>query len=192
MDTEARRTRKGINWQAAAIVSTVLLAFIGYAVTYANNVRIEQRKSQIEYLNEQLENLYGPLYSLTNAGRVAWEAFRGRYRPGGAFFSTENPPDERELAAWVLWMREIFMPNNLKMERVIIENAHLIDGPSMPRPFTDFLVHVEGYKVVMKKWESGDYSEFASFNNYPQELNIYVNQTFNDLKARQAELLGRD
>ena len=84
------------------------------------------------------------------------------------------------------------MPNNLKMEKVIIENAHLIVGAEMPQSFIDFLAHVQGHKVVLKKWEDGDFSEYTSSINFPEVLSLEIEETFKMLKAKQAKLLGQE
>jgi hypothetical protein len=100
--------------------------------------------------------------------------------------------NDEEKKAWLLWMKEVFMPNNLKMEKVIIDNAHLIVGAEMPKSFLDFLEHVQGYKVVLKKWEDGDFSEYTSSVNFPKDFSLEIEHTFKTLKAKQAELLGHE
>ena len=59
---------------------TVFLAFIGYLITYLNNLRLSQRKERLERVNRQLGELYGPLFSLTQASDKAYLAFRNKYR----------------------------------------------------------------------------------------------------------------
>jgi hypothetical protein len=192
MQTDGKRGNKGVNWNAVGIVTTILLAFIGYTVTYINTIRIDRERAEVELLNNQLEHLYGPLYSLNQTGKEVWKVFRKRYRPQEGFFSSENPPNEEEKKAWVLWMREVFMPNNLKMEKVIVENAHLVVGSEMPKSFIDFIAHVEGYKVVLKKWKEGDFSEYTSSISFPPDITLEIEQTFKMLKAKQAKLLGHE
>jgi hypothetical protein len=75
-----------------SLITTVLLAFIGYVVTYFNNVRLENRKSRLKYISDQIQFLYGPLFSLSHTADVAWSSFRSRCRPGGAFFGRPPPP----------------------------------------------------------------------------------------------------
>ena len=88
-------------------------------------------------------------------------------------------------------MSEVFMPINRRMENVIIENAHLIEGKEMPKSFLDLLAHVEVYKAVMKRWEMNDFSEHASYLNFPEEFRNNVYYTYESLKHRQMELMGR-
>ena len=169
---------------------TVLLAFVGYVVTYFNSVRLEQRKAKLKFVSDQLQYLYGPLFSLNSASIEAWTAFRSRYRPGGPFFRQGDPPSEEELKQWRLWMQEVFMPLNLQMRQAIIENTHLVEGDGMPQSFRDLLAHVEVYKITIKKWEAGDFSEHTSYLDFPSEFRREVQAQFAMLKSRQAGLIG--
>lgn len=177
--------------QAISIMATVVLAFIGYIVTYLNNIRLENRKAQVKFISDQVQNLYGPLFSLDAASKEAWTKFRSRCRPHGAFFNDyPYPPNNDELKEWRLWMLEVFMPLNLKMEKVIIENAHLIEGAEMPKSFQELLAHVEVYRVVLKKLENKDFSEHTSYLNFPDAFHLDVARTFSLLKRRQMALIG--
>jgi hypothetical protein len=176
--------------QMISVVTTVALAFVGYIVTYLNNVRLEERKAKLKYISDQLQYLYGPLFSLSNASTQAWEAFRTKFRPDGAFFDDDSPPEDHELQQWRLWMTEVFMPLNLKMEKAIIENAHLIESSGMPSSFRDLLAHTEVYKAIIKKWERGDFSEHTAYLNFPDALHPLVKRTYESLKRRQSELIG--
>lgn len=174
-----------------AILVTILLAFAGYGATYLNNVRIEQRRAKLKYVSDQLQYLYGPLFSLTSASNEAWAAFRSRCRPGGPFFGRLPPPTKAELEQWRLWMRQVFMPMNLQMRDAIIDNAHLIEGDRMPEAFRDLLAHVETYKIALRRWEEGDFSEHTAYLDFPHDFAPEVADTFGILKSRQARLIGR-
>ena len=92
--------------QAWTLLTTIVLAFLGYLVTYANSLRLERRKAEMAFLNDQLQFLYGPLFSLQHASGRAWDDFRSRCRPGGSFFGVDldDQPTESELAQWRMWM----------------------------------------------------------------------------------------
>lgn len=175
----------------STIVVTICLAFIGYIATYLNNIAVARRKDRLERINLQLRNLYGPLYATDQASRIAWDAFRSRYRPSGSFFRSTPPPTKEELEAWRLWMSEVFMPLNLRMEKIIVENADLILGDQMPDSFLEFIAHVAAYKPVIKKWQSGDYSEHTSFSNYPTEMRQHIVSSYSQLKKEQEIILGK-
>jgi hypothetical protein len=88
-------------------------------------------------------------------------------------------------------MEEVFMPLNLKIENAIVSNSHLIEGPEMPKPFLDFLAHVEVWKAVLKTWTAtAEIKEHRSYIRYPPEFEDHVYDTFARLKAKQNKLIG--
>ncbi len=107
---------------------------------------------------------------------------------------------EDSVKEYRLWMSEVFMPNNLRIEKIISENAHLIEGEMMPEPFGEMLAHVTAYKAVMKTWPDNpprgviSYEEAIKQNTdaipYRQSFPLYVSENFNSLKRRQMTLLG--
>ena len=179
----------GWNW---TLIVTILLAAASYVVTYLNSVRLETRKARLQYLSDQLQHLYGPLYSLSHTSSQAWTELGKKFRPeGGAIFSQERPLSDVELGRWRLWMREVCMPLNVKMETAIIENAHLIEGGFMPEPFLHLLAHVESYRVVLAQWAISDFTDHTASTPYPQEFDRYVREQFLKLAGEQDRLLSR-
>ena len=177
--------KKSIDWSTTV---PLLIAILSIAGAYWNGTRLEARKAKIAFVNEQIKSLYGPLFSLNGASLAAWKSFRSECRPSGAFFSATNPPTEPELREWIIWMKTVFQPMNEKISRTIVDNAHLIDGDT-PSSFLDFISHVEGYRVVIRKWEDGDYSKYTSSINFPDDFRHNVTDAFDRVKARQASLL---
>lgn len=171
-------------------VLPIFLALIGIAGAYWNSVRIEARKTKIAFVNEQLKYLYGPLFSFSHASEAAWKAFRAKHRPHGAFFTKENPPNDDEMKEWVYWIKLVFSPMNEAMVKSIVENAHLIEGDIMPNSFMELIAHVEAYRVVMDKWEKGDFSSYTSLLKFPKDFQSDVSRTFGILKDRQRVLSG--
>lgn len=176
--------------QQNSVAVTVGLAFLGYVATYLNSIRLERRRARLARVNDQLQYLYGPLFSLSQASFQAWKTFRSRCRPGAAFFDPKSPPSDRELAEWRMWMTHVFMPINLKMEQAITDNAHLVEEDRIPHEFLDFIAHIEVYKIVARKWGDGSFDEHLSYSAYPKTLDAHVERMFGELKKRQARLIN--
>ena len=172
----------------ASLVTTISLAFIGYVISHLNDMRLEKKKARVKFIGDQLQYLYGPLLSLSNTTRVAWSSFRSQWHPEGTPYWEETTLEEK--AERCLWIREVFMPLGVAMEKAIIENAHLISGGTVPLVLLKLLAHVEVYKITLKKWEANDYSSGTAYLNFPEEFDKYVEDEFAILKRRQAELLG--
>jgi len=175
----------------ATLIVTVSVAFLGFIVKYLNDIAFARRKDRLDRINLQLRNLYGSLYAIDQATHIAWKAFRSRYRKDQSFFSSNPPPTEADLAAWRLWMLEVFMPLNLVMEKAIVENADLIIENEIPKCFLQLIAHIAAYKPVLRKWQNGDYSEHLSMSGYPKELRPYVETSYIKLKDERTTLIGK-
>ena len=174
-----------------AFLVTISIALTGYLFTYFNNLRLTQRKDRLERINRQLKEFYGPLFAIDQASTISFKAFLGRYGQDGRNTLWTDKPTKEDLLAWQLWITEVLMPLNVQMQKVIIENADLLDEPEMPKCLVTFCAHVSGYKANIKRWEEGDFSYWWSVVRYPgEELHEYLRNTFLRLKTEQAEFLG--
>ena len=175
----------------------VVVAVIGYFVTYRTNLRLAQRNDRLERINRQLSEFYGPLLALTRASGQSWQAFRQRYRPPGSesFWKSDPSPTREDAIAWRLWMTTVFMPVHQRMMDLVLSRADLIEEPDMPPCLMALCAHVAGYQAVLKEWETAEISVARQDNisvvNFPgQELAEYAATTFGRLKSEQADLLG--
>ena len=169
--------------QNAAIL-TVIVAFAGYAITFASAHFLARRRDKLELVNQRLNEFYGPLYVASQAGNIAYRSLLNKQGKTQSF-----PILDSEMKEWVLWMTTIFMPLNDVREKIIIEKAYLIVEEQMPHCLLDFVTHVVGYKAVVAKWAEGDYSERRSTIGWPPEFDLYVERSYAALKAEQTRLL---
>lgn len=169
--------------QNAAIL-TVIVAFAGYAITFASAHILARRRDKLDLVNKRLNELYGPLYVASETGNIAYRSLLGRLGKSQSY-----PVLDSELPEWELWMRTIFIPLNDVREKIIIEKAYLIVEEKMPQCLLDFVTHVVGYKAVISKWNNGDYSERRSTIGWPPEFDVYVRNSYAALKAEQTLLM---
>lgn len=167
-----------------AAVLTVVLAFAGYLMTFTITRMMVRRADRLKLVNERLNDFYGPLYIASQAGNIAYRSLLQKQGKTQSY-----PVLDSELKDWVLWVTTIFMPLNDIREKIIIEKAHLIIEEQMPHCLLDFVTHVVGYKAVLAKWAEGDYSERRSTIGWPPEFDLYVEKSYQALKAEQTRLL---
>ena len=167
---------------------TVGLAVLGYVVTYLNSLRLSRRQDNLQRVNAQLSDFYGPLLALlttTNLVYARWRETEFRLATG---WSGASDADKDQ---WRLWMSTVFMPLNQKMVDIIITRAHLVEQDYMPPQLLTLCAHVSGYEVLIKRWGNGDYSRMVPYIVFPGIVIDYVEKSFAKLKERQASLLGR-
>jgi len=171
---------------------TVGLAFLGYIITYFNNLRLSQRSERLERINSQLRELYGPMLALVNASNIAWKAFRAKYRINEEYyFDNKDLLNDEELNTWRLWITNVFMPINVRLYEIILTKSDLLIESQMPQCLLFFCAHVSVYQAVIKRWEQNDFSEYVSLIDYPaEELLVYAQSSFENLKSQQEKLTG--
>lgn len=167
-----------------AAVFTIILAFVGYLVTFMINRMLARRADRLRLVDQRLNQFYGPLYVATVAGNIAYKSLLAKQGKTQC-----HPIRDEDLKEWILWMTTIFVPLNEVREKIIIENAHLILEEEMPQCLLDFVTHVVGYKALMASWAEGDYSERRSIIGWPPEFDKYVERSYKALKAEQTRLL---
>jgi hypothetical protein len=169
--------------QNAAIL-TIVLAFAGYLVTFLGNRMMTVRADRLRLVDQRINEFYGPLYVATVAGNIAYHSLLKKQGKTHC-----HPIRDEDLKEWVLWMTTIFMPLNDIREKIIIENAHLIVEEQMPQCLLDFVTHVVGYKALLAKWAEGNYTERRSMIGWPPDFDVYVERSYQALKAEQTRLL---
>jgi len=173
----------GMELQNAALL-TIVLAFVGYLVTFLSTRMLARRQDKLRLVNMRLNEFYGPLYVASEAGNIA---YRSLLKKQGK--EQSEPIRDEDMKEWMLWMTTIFMPLNDVREKIIIEKAYLIVEEQMPQCLLDFVTHVVGYKAVLCKWAEGDYSERRSTIGWPPEFDVYVRRSYQALKTEQTRLL---
>lgn len=173
-----------------AIIVSILIAIVGYFVTYFNNLRLARRAERLSLLNQQINELYGPLYVVTQTSGVLANALQEKMRiKGSVNIDDDAPKDDSDLSEWRLWVENVFIPYNQILQDIILNNAHLIREQEYPRCLKLFCAHEASLRVVVEKWKKSDFSEKTSMLNFPTEVNRYAEQSFKELKKEQLSLI---
>jgi hypothetical protein len=178
------------------VIIGVLIAVIPAALGYIFSSFDSLRRERLEFTNNQIEKLYGPLYALTQASDVAWKEFEAANWPGSPetrryFFDRRQPPTVEETAQWRHWMETVFQPLNLRTESIIVDNSQLIVGNELPKTFQLLIAQTEAYKAVISSWsdvDKGNPTRYVAWNcntvsgiNYPTEISEQQQASLQDV-----------
>jgi hypothetical protein len=180
--------------EAKTVAFAILSGIIGFLAKSFYDLRMIRRKDKLERVNNQLKELYGPLYALVQASGITWQAFVENYcrRPDFQVPGGIRPQSKETEAIWRHWMKNVFMPMNAEMARLILQHADLLEEVKMPYCLLLLSAHVHGYQGILAAWDSHDYSRHMSLTSFPsQELSQYTEKSYGQLKARQEKLIGR-
>jgi hypothetical protein len=180
--------------QQGAVLAAIIGA-IGWFVSHqhqksrANEER--RAKAELEFLERQIEELYGPLASLLHEGRRSFSDLcisLGRNH----IFPANGCLPANELKTWLYWAEAEFLPRNDRIKNLLIAKAHLIHGSEFPKSYIDFLDHANSWAINHRRWkdENVEYS-WRSRIDWPPGFEREVLQAFGELKRRHNVLLGR-
>jgi hypothetical protein len=201
---------------ARGLVLVLATAILTGAVSYAFGVASDIRKAKLDFVNAQIEKLYGPLYAASQANNEVWKLFtadrwreRDAKEESRAFFDDKNPPTVDQVRRWRHWMRTVFQPLNLKMEEAIVSNSQLLVGDTEPIAFRDLIAHAEAYKAVIVAWDGDDLAKRhqaaprtqaaapcpavmrlanTAGSNYPEAVVPCIEEDYAKLRRRRQEL----
>lgn len=152
---------------------------------------LQRLKYKVEFIQKQLEELYGPLTFLILEGRSAFNDLlnqlgRDYIFPEGQSLSKDD------LETWIFWVENDFLPRNSKILDIISSKTHLIDGGELPESWVHFSDHYNSWKIQHKRWlkQRVEYS-WTSEVNFPAEFEEDVIPVFNRLKQDLAKLMER-
>jgi hypothetical protein len=165
----------------------------------------DKHAAQLDRLNRQLSQLYGPLYALYEAGERNWMLFVARFSHDGRPWAERTflpsgsdkfpPPEADRMVEYRRRMEQLFMPTNSQMEQLIVQHADLVVGTRMPDEFSDFLAHVAAAKLLMHRWKNDAalsperWEQHGVEYPHPWALKHLIRGSFEALKSTQQELL---
>lgn len=177
---------------AALIAATVTAT--GWIVNSALGSRAEigrrRAEARLKHVEQQLEQLYGPLLFLVREGRSAWQDFcdtLGR----DVVFENGRPLTEEEKAIWLFWVDHEFMPRNAAIQSLLSSKTHLMAGDRMPDSFMAFIEHYNAWRVTHLRWKKDEvpYS-WHSKVNWPMKFETDVIESYERLKNVQIQMAG--
>ncbi len=179
-----------LSFEAIALLVTVGIGFAGYFVTHAMSIQRHKAEARLKFVSDQLEHLYGPLYSLVESNTAAWDAFRKTFRPGKRAFDQNDPLTDDECSLWAAWAEHVFIPSNLRIRDVIEANAHLLIDGEMPDCFRRVIAHIESSKIVLPAIREGDLSILEGFDEWPKDFNGFVDECYRAVAQEHSRQLG--
>lgn len=208
---------------ARSIVTLVgfLFSIISFLVDRSNSrenskrrrekeLRQESRQRELEHLDRQLRDLYGPLFGMVSSSFGIYQAFRASAAhllqlPEGVSYSSRRIWDAGKATPELVqlhrtWMTKIMSPIYSDVENRINKNGDLFIGSEYPEEFQMMLTHICSWRLMMTSWEGKDVmsdpSELSHHRNFarlrfPKEYKSYVEVCYESLQARRATLLSQ-
>ena len=177
-------------------ISGAFVAAIGWFVVHGLSSRREiaarRDNAARNYLEKQIEELYGPLLGLIKHSRMAF-AVATRKLP-----NTENGQidfgrfSERDSEIWHFFVENYFLPVNAEIRRLLRSKMHLLESGVLPRSFEDFFLHEVQFEALHTLWKAyGVDSSNISGPGWPTDFEADVRNVLEQLRTRHQVFLHR-
>lgn len=172
--------------------STLIVALLGALGAYWSAQRLARRQAQLERINRQLSELYGPMLAIAESGRRAYESFLAAHRNGAtSFFASKPAPSEEELDIWRIWSVTVFQPGNRRLRELVMTKCDLLTGKDLPECLLMLCAHTESFEATIFRWEKNDFDlNWAGVAHPRGKLIEYARINFSALREQQARLLA--
>jgi hypothetical protein len=149
----------GPGWAAVwTLIGGVVTAAVASLAAFIAGRRTDRLRGQLDYVNSQLREFYGPLLAIAETSEQAWTAFKTRYNPEADleanFWDPAHPPSRAARVAYKHWMGALFFPLDDKLVNIIVARADLLIDAGMPQCLTDLCAHTLTLKAVLDTWDA--------------------------------------
>jgi len=202
-----------LTWRALPVLASPLIAVLGFFVKSIAEARAHQRQMQLERVQLQIQEFYGPISALSHRGKAAFNSMLDVYarrvkdritadddsvdtkvrflrelasmqdRPG------DDPRNNPAVKLWVHFVTEIAYPVNSRIVQLLTDKSHLHDGP-LPNDYLDLFGLVAERELVIAQWKEGYYGQLLFEWLYPSEFDSMIEERLQALQEMQVLLGG--
>ncbi|XP_078482416.1 uncharacterized protein LOC100184681 [Ciona intestinalis] len=187
------------------IISSFALGVFSWLMTSYFDRQHARKEVQLELINRQIRDLYGPLYGNRLVQETTYRAVVGEHAGLQNYLKkAEEAKDADMIRRWRSFVWNVMYPMDKQAEQLICKNAHLIVNSEFPEEFEQFLTYLAQLQFVMEHWknENGKLESVEEFtpddfmirNNAPGERGLkemlsHVEQKYKELRAKQKQLI---
>lgn len=183
----------------AALIGALvaLIAAIISAISTIQGWRVEQRRLreqqlrefQIKYRQQQIEELYGPLWGMVQKHKSIYEVAKKILPNDGKKVKWDQfQGDDSDI--WNFFLDNYRNPIQSKMAELINAKVQLLENGIMPESFQRFLDHESVSNCLNSLWKATGKSslEVVGPDPYPEEFDRDVKSTLDELRKDYDDL----
>jgi hypothetical protein len=147
------------------LAAAVFMALLGAAIKVFLDKRLERAQMRMQRLQEQIEQLYGPLFSIIDQLDTC-----NRIEPR---IAKDNAMTDEQRQSFKRFMcYEFYLPLHRQIRDILQAKLYLIDGLTVPKSFLEYMEHSAQYEIQTRLWfEKGIASDRTEGAPYPAEFN---------------------
>jgi hypothetical protein len=149
----------------STLAAAIALALIVAIVKLVSDNHLERSKRRVRRLQDQVEQFYGPLFSIVGQLTTTAE-IEGRIRKENALDDSQQQSREKFM------LYNFYLPLHQQIRAILQSRLYLVNGLSVPQSVEIYLRHSMQYEVQSRLWfecqiESGE----TEGTPYPVDFN---------------------
>src|SRR5271166_859104 len=178
-DVNAASTGVNTAVKVALITGAVTAAgwFVTAIVTSVTSVRSKRLEIRQQYLQKQIEEFYGPLFSLV------WQIFNSYDLKHRIVSGKQFDKDQRDKIEKYFESMH-FKPLHEEIRSILKSKLYLVDGAEMPQSFYDYLQHSTQELIQQELWSSAEVdTSFLPKQHFPPQFYDDIGETLKQLMS---------
>jgi hypothetical protein len=166
-----------------------LITMLGWVANYyfgrKKEIETRQREAKLRYLQQQIEELYAPLWSLIEQTKTVHQVACKRLpvRNDGSIDPSKFTAQDDEISRF--FNETYYLPANSQMAEIIRKKVHLLKDGILPVSFSDFIQHQVTSESLYRLWKEKNIdSSNVAGAAYPIQFNEDVKSALDELRKQ--------
>jgi hypothetical protein len=166
-----------------------IITMLGWIANYyfgrKKEIETRQQEAKLHYLQQQIEELYAPLWSLVEQSRVIHEVARKRLPVRADGLTDRSKFTRQDNEIFMFFNENYYLQINSEISEILRKKVYLLRDGIMPESYTDFIHHQVMNESLYRLWkEKGIDSSSVPGRGYPIQFNEDVKTVLDDLRQQ--------
>ncbi len=161
---------------------TVTGWFINYSLSRRKEDETRRKQAAQHHLERQIEELYGPLWSLIQQSKAVYNVACQRLPAGPSGRPDPGRFGGQDTQIWHYFVETYFLPINAQIAELIRSKVYLLESGQVPASFQDYMQHQAQFHVLHHLWKDKQVdSSNVTGGGWPAQFNVDVEQALDRL-----------
>lgn len=164
---------------------TMIGWFVNYSFSRRKDIELRQREARLNYLREQIEELYSPLWGLAEQSRIIHDVAARRLPASSDGKIDRFRFTKQDNEVYMYFNEKYFLPINSQVAELIRKKIYLLKDGQLPDSFKGYLEHQVLSESLYQLWkEKSISSKQVEGKGYPPKFNDDIKATLDELRRQ--------
>jgi len=166
-----------------------IITMLGWVANYylgrKKEIESRQQEAKLHYLQQQIEELYAPLWSLIEQSKIVHEVALKRLPVRADGLTDRSKFTRQDNEIFMFFNENYYLPISAQISEILQKKVYLLRDGVMPGSCTDFIHHQVMNEALYRLWkEKAIDSSSVPGVGYPIHFNEDVKTVLDDLRQQ--------